>query len=106
MTREEAIIILKEEGWYMSRYSEEYKEAYDMAIEALQDDWIPVSERLPIEDGKYLAQYKTGSMDVLSWAGGWNCWRDIDGVVERNHEMKSVIAWRPLPAPYKESDSE
>ena len=36
MTREEAIKILKEERWYMSRYSEEYKEAYDMAIEALQ----------------------------------------------------------------------
>lgn len=35
MTREEAIKILKEERWYMSRYSEEYKEAYDMAIEAL-----------------------------------------------------------------------
>ena len=35
MTREESIKILKEERWYMSRYSEEYKEAYDMAIEAL-----------------------------------------------------------------------
>lgn len=38
MTREEAIKILKEERWYMSRYSEEYKEAYDMAIEALSAD--------------------------------------------------------------------
>lgn len=36
MTREEAIGILKDERWYMSRYSEEYKEAYDMAIEALK----------------------------------------------------------------------
>lgn len=35
MTKEEAIKILKEERWYISRYSEEYKEAYDMAIEAL-----------------------------------------------------------------------
>lgn len=40
MTREEAIKILKEERWYMSRYSEEYKEAYDMAIEALSADAI------------------------------------------------------------------
>lgn len=38
MTREEAIKILKEERWYMSRYSEEYKEAYDIAIKALQGD--------------------------------------------------------------------
>lgn len=36
MTMEETIKILKEERWCMSRYSEEYKEAYDMAIEALQ----------------------------------------------------------------------
>ena len=35
MTREEAIQILKDERWYMSRYSEEYAEAYDMAISAL-----------------------------------------------------------------------
>ena len=40
MTREEVIKILKEERWYMSRYSEEYKEAYDIAIEALQADAI------------------------------------------------------------------
>lgn len=37
MTREEAIKILKEERWYMSRYSEEYEEAYNMAIEALNE---------------------------------------------------------------------
>lgn len=35
MTREDAIKILQGERWYMSRYSEEYKEAYNMAIEAL-----------------------------------------------------------------------
>ena len=45
MTKEEAIGILKEERWYMSRYSEEYKEAYDLAIESLsaegvQGEWI------------------------------------------------------------------
>ena len=50
MTREDAIKILQGERWYMSRYSEEYKEAYNMAIEALQDrptgKWI-------IKHGKY-----------------------------------------------------
>lgn len=40
MTREEATKILKEERWYMSRYSEEYKEAYDMATEALSADTV------------------------------------------------------------------
>ena len=35
MTREEAIKILANEKWYMSRYSDEYSEAYDMAIEVL-----------------------------------------------------------------------
>ena len=46
MTREEAIKILKQEKMYMGRYYEEYKEAYDMAIEALQGkpqgEWIDV----------------------------------------------------------------
>lgn len=36
MTKEEAIKILTNEKWYMSRYSEEYEEAYVLAIEALQ----------------------------------------------------------------------
>ena len=44
MTREEAVKILKEERWYMSRYSEEYKEAYDMAIEALMTDIVRCGE--------------------------------------------------------------
>lgn len=44
MTKEEAIKILKEERWYISRYSEEYKEAYDMAIEALKAEPIRCGE--------------------------------------------------------------
>ena len=44
MTRDDAIGILKDERWYMSRYSEEYKEAYDMAIEALSDRMIDRAE--------------------------------------------------------------
>lgn len=96
---------------------EQVKWERDMALQTLEEHgiglgqksgWIHVSERLPIEDGYYLAQYKTGSMDVLSWAEGWNCHRYNDGTVVRNNEMKSIVAWMelPKPYPYKESDSE
>ena len=44
MTREEAIQILKDERWYMSRYSEEYAEAYDMAISALSAEKMNIHE--------------------------------------------------------------
>lgn len=51
MTREEAVKILQGERWYMSRYSEEYKEVYDMAIEALQVE--PKTGKWIVKQGNY-----------------------------------------------------
>lgn len=85
MTREEVI--------------EKVCEAYDAVIEALQQPdqrWIPCSERLP--------EYK---VEVLAF----NC----DGEYEVNHTIDEeddewffdgVIAWMPLPEPYKEVQHE
>lgn len=56
MTKEEAIKeleILKQDYWYDDGYGHETKQyddtmfALDMAIEALNQRWIPVTERLP-----------------------------------------------------------
>ena len=70
--------------------------------QAMQDGWIPVSERLPVEDGRYLimlknltgydvlleniiiARYIYSDWDYIGWADN------------------SVIAWQSLPEPYKE----
>ena len=83
------------------------KEDYtDVAIQALeQTRWIPCSERLPKENGNYLAFYRTSdesdslefmTVDHFNEGGGW--------LHEENGRKayKKVIAWLPLPEPYKE----
>ena len=81
-------------------------------------EWISVSEKLPNEDARYLVQMSYGIMQVLNWAnnleevddfdfynkkhGGWYELDSEWGYCERNE----VIAWMPLPTPYKGGDSE
>lgn len=84
-----------------------YEEALDMIIKALQEDeWIPVSERLPEKDGSYLVcmNWDYRNMDVLMWVDGWNCIRRIDGKVDRESEIDGadILAWMPLPEPYRD----
>lgn len=75
------------EGWFV----EDDENAFLMAIEALQDDWVPVSERLP-EDGYWLWSATSGEVKKdFYWNGHW------EQAEELGYE---VIAWRPLPAPY------
>ena len=139
MTKEvrEALQILKCERWYMSRYSEEYKEALDMAIEALQreipknpivnyvaDDelmkpadavqgWI--TDRNPTEDGTYLVtivdedggfvcelHYGEPLLPICKVNG--SCWYDSDDEFG-DCPYYDIIAWMPLPKPYKGGDT-
>lgn len=77
----------------------EQKEALDMAIKALeQTTWIPVSERLPDDFGEYLVTKK---------AIGWNCEEYYSNDIayfdnEGFHKADKVLAWMPLPEPYRE----
>ena len=75
--------------------------------------WIPVSERLPEEpeenpvfDGKclevYLVTTKYGSSEqdnVYPFRAFWNGINFTDGM-----NILDVIAWMPLPEPYKKSE--
>lgn len=65
--------------------------------------WIPVSERLPEESGNYLiaiadSNYKNGQFFEISW------------FYPSNHTWSfrnaNVIAWMPLPEPYKAESEE
>ena len=83
------------------------------SLEKLKNPWIPVSERLPEEpeenpvfDGKclevYLVTTKYGSCEqdkVYPFRAFWNGINFTDGM-----NILDVIAWMPLPEPYRESE--
>lgn len=92
------------------------------SLEKLKNPWIPVSERVPEdgdvrfymcivenheEDPPMFCQYDEGS--------GFGFWRDyydgdtlgfLDSEFQTNEELgyEKVVAWMPLPEPYKESE--
>lgn len=112
MTREELMDIV-----YSELHSDDDNYRANRIIDAAdeyveeQKEWIPCSERLPSEDGLYLAQTKwiflgVPDIEVYTWAEGWNCYRGSDGAVNREHEIgvEDIIAWMPLPKPYREDD--
>lgn len=73
--------------------------------------WIPVTEKLPETEkwpnwGEYLTCDKDGYISVTHWADGWSCSMMRDGSIYRKHEYNDVVAWMPLPKPYKEEEDE
>ena len=56
--------------------------------------WIPVSERLPEEYAQYLVCFKTGHCYVY--------WLEDSDWARGMAEKEGIIAWMPLPEPYKE----
>lgn len=84
------------------------KEIVDEVAQEYNNGWIPCSERLPEEidhlaDGKkknqYLVKTKYEKYEVAEWLEiyGQPLWMSHYAV-----EIRDVIAWQPLPAPYKE----
>ena len=82
--------------------------------------WISCSERLPEESGYYLVTYHDWSdgnflpkyddtyvrrlhYQISEHFVGWNYPKNVDDRAE-NDCHKEVIAWQPLPEPYKERD--
>lgn len=75
--------------------------------------WIPCSERLPNaecgESNSVLCQLENDTMKVLYWDGG--NWCNPTGelyhsVNHKNGWHNRVIAWMPLPTPYREEGDE
>ena len=77
-----------------------------------KQQWIPVSERLPEEDGYYLTYggWPNGYLilafkHIRNWKKGHffiaPFWNSPSEIVDR-----AVIAWMPLPEPYKGEDHE
>ena len=109
MKREEAIKdldIIRFNPHWDELVNEEYrKELMEMAITALQNQpvWIPVSERLPEKNGKYLVfltnPVRNQSDNVFtSWYNVY--YKEF----ETEKSLDYVKAWMPLPEPYRESE--
>lgn len=62
--------------------------------------WIPCSERLPENAMNVIAQFSSGTVTELRYAGNGI----FEGIYE--YSTKVIIAWMPLPEPYKEGVDE
>lgn len=77
-----------------------------------ENGWIPVTERLPEEDGRYLVTFKYGIKVCM--VGYGSCKRTVLGYPighgwysleeAQYYAEDSIIAWMYLPEPYKEED--
>lgn len=114
MTREEAIEILRDTPIAINSSREDdihtlYAMAQNMAIEALEKEpkWIPVTERLP-KAGEYvgdvakyyLVQNEYGDMLVARFTHS-EYWEQM---YQLKPHADKIVAWMPLPEPYKESE--
>lgn len=96
------------------------KQIVQEVAEEYNGGWIPCSERLPEESGYYLVTYHDWSdgnflpkyddtyvrrlhYQISEHFVGWNYPKNVDDRAE-NDCHKEVIAWQPLPEPYKERD--
>lgn len=122
MTRKEGAEKLKSLWYFLTNndYPKKDLDALKVAIKALEQEpkWIPVSERLPEKRGDYLVTQKATFTDYvyISVAGYALNLYDVDeydfadkkrsGWYEYDsewgyRELDDVIAWMPLPQPYK-----
>ena len=96
MTIDRAIEILNPEHREHYESIDPVNEACRMGMEALERTrWIPCSERLPENAMNVIAQFSSGTVTELRYAG--------NGIFEGiyDYSTKVIIAWMPLPEPYK-----
>lgn len=83
---------------YRLDYVLEWKKQYFELVEreaGADLGWIPCSERLPENAMNVIAQFSSGTVTELRYAG--------NGIFEGIYEYSTrvIIAWMPLPEPYE-----
>lgn len=76
----------------------------DILEKHMNDGWIPVKEQLPEEAGIYIVNALTGERSIVTFAKWQNRYKRFDMSGARAYWR--VIAWRPLPEPYRPERSE
>ena len=96
----------KREPWYrLSNYDVKHKldgainRIVDIIRKHMNDGWIPVEERLPEEAGTYIVNALNGERDIVTFAKWQNRYKRFDMTGARAYWR--IIAWRPLPEPYR-----
>lgn len=71
----------------------------------MNDGWIPVEERLPEADGFYMA---TMDGEIVGQEESFVGLAEFENSlwVDDDMDYKCIIAWRPLPEPYRPERSE
>ena len=88
----------------MGKKREGILEAHDIIRKHMNDGWIPVEERLPEEAGTYIINALTGERNIVTFAKWQNRYKRFDMTGARTYWK--IIAWRPLPEPYRPERSE
>jgi len=134
MTRQEAINVILNLWKFIDRShdsdigidSELIRQAFNLAIKVLEEDWIPCSERLPDDLAEVIVTWvnhepetyydfikdKPFTAPAVYYKGKWFWWTQYTqdllseycercnvGEVDKAIE---IIAWMPLPEPYAE----
>ena len=109
MTRQEAIAMIEDDKKrHHDELSGRYRAALTMAIEALEQEpmrgkWIPVTESLPEEGLTVLIFAEGGEIEFgQRYENKWE-WL-AESIADYWTEAEEVIAWQPLPEPYKENE--
>lgn len=105
MTKQEAIDLLDNLiGMIEDNHGSDYDSAIRMAIDALEPQWIPVSERLPKDKQEILFSTKTGRVH----SGRYHDDNSVNQWYSHKDRARAwnnvVIAWMPLPESYKEEE--
>ena len=91
-------------GYWSPNKKQELVDRLAMYEDAAEKDrfgkWIPCNERLPENAMDVIAQFSSGTVTELRYAGNGI----FEGIYE--YSTKVIIAWMPLPEPYKEGVDE
>lgn len=82
----------------VDEYLKHYRQAILDTIEKQPkvNEWIPVEERLPEVNWFYTVCFDDGFITTVEFDGDWILWADAT----------EVVAWMPLPEPYRKEDSD
>lgn len=82
-------------------FNRDIESVRDFIRKHMNDGWVPVEERLPEYNKTVLVCQRGGAIDV-AWHDG-NRWRT--GFSHADW-LRDVVAWRPLPEPYRSEKEE